>query len=148
MKYEISNGTLLIMPDKNESLVYEDYEKFSVDQSPFKIMEESCKYFGSTYDGRKEGAREILGAQYKLPIIVEDSNNLVVFPTNSPDSDDCVCISLKRVRSYQKVDNNSTKVLFDNGVEIVIPTSYRSFENQISRAARLDLIMRNRKMKK
>lgn len=148
MKYEISNGTLLIMPDKNESLVYEDYEKFSVDQSPFKIMEESCKYFGSTYDGRKEGAREILGAQYKLPIIVEDSNNLVVFPTNSPDSDDCVWISLKRVRSYQKVDNNSTKILFDNGVEIVIPTSYRSFENQISRAARLDLIMRNRKMKK
>lgn len=145
MKYEISNGTLLIMPYENESLVYEDEEKFNINQKPFQIMEESCKYFGSTYEGRKDSAKEILGAQYKLPIIVEDSNNLVVFPTTSPFADDCVWISLKRVKNYKKVDSNSTKIIFDNGIEIVIPTSYRSFENQISRASRLDLIMRNRK---
>ena len=55
MKYEISKGTLAIVPEKDErSLVYEDDEKYIIEESPYKIMEESCKYFGSTYKGRKE----------------------------------------------------------------------------------------------
>ena len=98
MKYEISNGTLAIVPGEEEkSIIYEDDDKFIVDEVPFKIMEDSCKYFGSTYNGRKESARDILGAEYKVPIIVEDSENLIVFPTTSPAAADCVWISLKRV---------------------------------------------------
>ena len=55
MKYEFSNGTLAIVPnEKDNSLVYEDDDRYIVEQTPFKIMEESCKYFGSTYEGRKD----------------------------------------------------------------------------------------------
>ena len=105
MKYEISNGTLAIVPnEKDNSLVYEDEERYLIEDKPFKIMEDSCKYFGSTYEGRKESAREILGAEYKVPIVVEDSENLVVFPTTSPFSEDCVWISLKRLKKFEKVD--------------------------------------------
>lgn len=146
MKYEISDGTLIIVPNNNESLVYEDNERFQVEQSPFQIMEESCKYFGSTYNGRKDSAKDILGAQYKLPILVEDSNNIIVFPTSSPNADDCFWISLNRIKYFEKVNNYSTKVIFDNGVDIIVPVSYRSLENQISRASRLALIMKNRKL--
>ena len=148
MDYEISKGTLAILPNDNDtSLIYEDDERYFVNQTPFQIMEESCKYFGSTYRGRKESAREILGAEYKVPIIVEDSDNLIVFPTTSPKADDCVWISLKRVKSFEKIDSINTKIIFDNNKEIIVPTSYRTIENQISRASRLDLIMRSRKMK-
>lgn len=148
MDYEISKGTLAILPNDNDtSLIYEDDERYFINQTPFQIMEESCKYFGSTYHGRKESAREILGAEYKVPIIVEDSDNLIVFPTTSPKADDCVWISLKRVKSFEKIDSINTKIIFDNNKEIIVPTSYRTIENQISRASRLDLIMRSRKMK-
>lgn len=148
MKYEVSNGTLAIVPNERESsLVYEDDERYIVEQTPFKIMEESCKYFGSTYKGRKDSARDILGAEYKVPIIVEDTNNLIVFPTTSPIADDCVWISLKRVKKFTKIDSYNTKIIFDNNKEIIVPCSYRTIENQISRASRLDLIMRNRKSK-
>ena len=100
MEYEINKGTLAIMPNEvDTSLVYEDEERFLVHQSPFQIMEDSCKYFGSTYEGRKDSARSILGAEYKVPVIVEDTDNLIVFPTTSPKSDDCIWISLKRVKS-------------------------------------------------
>lgn len=146
MKYEVSNGTLAIVPRENESsLVYEDENQYVVEQSPFSIMEDSCKYFGSTYEGRKNGARDILGAEYKVPIIIEDSNNLIVFPTTSPSAEDCVWISLKRVKKIEKVDSFSTKVIFDNNQEIVVDCSYRTVENQLSRASRLDLILRNHK---
>ena len=146
MEYEINKGTLAIMPNENESsLVYEDEDRFLIEQSPFQIMEESCMYFGSTYEGRKESARSILGAEYKVPVIVEDTDNLIVFPTTSPKSDDCIWISLKRVKNFEKIDNSNTKVIFDNNKEIIVPVSYRTLENQISRASRLDFMMRKRK---
>ncbi|MBQ6497627.1 MAG: competence protein ComK [Bacilli bacterium] len=146
MKYEINRGTLAIVPQEDErSLVYEDNESYVVDQKPFSIMEESCKYFGSTYEGRKNGARNILGAEYKVPIVIEDSNNLIVFPTTSPQSEDCVWISLKRVKRIEKMDYNNTKVIFDNDKEIIVNCSYYTIENQLSRASRLDIILRNHK---
>ena len=148
MKYEISRGTLAIVPnDKENSVVYEDEERYIIDDKPFKIMEDSCKYFGSTYEGRKESARDILGAEYKVPIVVEDTDNLVVFPTTSPYSDECVWISLKRLKKFEKVDSCNTKIIFDNNKEIIVPCSFRTIENQLSRASRLDFIMRMRKNK-
>lgn len=146
MKYEVSNGTLAIVPNERESsLVYEDDERYVIEQSPFKIMEDSCRYFGSTYEGRKDSARDILGAEYKVPIVVEDSENLVVFPTTSPNSDECVWISLKRLKKYEKIDACNTRIVFDNNKEIIVPCSYRTIENQVSRASRLDYILRKRK---
>jgi competence protein ComK len=146
MKYEISRGTLAILPNDDEkSVVYEDNERYIVDQTPFNIMEESCLYFGSSYEGRKKGAKNILGAEYKVPIVVEDSENLIVFPTTSPQSKDCSWISLKRIKNIKKVDNYNTKIIFDNDKEIIVDCSFRSLENQLSRASRLDLILRNHK---
>ncbi len=146
MKYEISRGTLAIVPNSEEnSLVYEDDSRYIVNETPFKIMEESCKYFGSTYDGRKDSAKAILGAEYKVPIIIEENNNIIVFPTTSPSSADCVWISLGRIKIFEKIDSSNTKIIFDNNREIIVPCSYRTIENQVSRASRLDLVMRNRK---
>ena len=72
MKYEISNGTLAIVPNEDDnSLIYEDNERFIVEESPFKIMEDSCKYFGSTYKGRKDSAKEILARAFNLESIEE-----------------------------------------------------------------------------
>ncbi len=148
MKYEFNKGTLAIVPNEKESsLIYEDEDRYIINEIPFKIMEESCKYFGSTYNGRKDSAKDILGAEYKVPIIIEDTDNLIAFPTTSPQADDCVWISLKRVKKFLKIDSYNTKIIFDNNKELIVPCSYRTIENQISRASRLDLIMRNRKIK-
>ena len=149
MKYEISKGTLAIIPnDDNNSLVYEDNDRFIVEETSFQIMEESCKYFGSTYKGRKESAKEILGAEYKIPIIIEDSSNLIVFPTTSPTSDDCYWLCLNRIKNIEKVDIYSTRIIFDNNREIIVPCSFRSIENQLSRASRLEFILNKRKLNK
>lgn len=149
MKYEISKGTLAIIPNEdNNSLVYEDNDRFIIEETPFQIMEESCKYFGSTYKGRKDSAKEILGAEYKIPIIIEDSSNLIIFPTTSPTSSDCSWICLNRIKNIEKVDVYNTRIIFDNNREIIVPCSYRSIENQLSRASRLEFIINKRKIHK
>lgn len=144
--YELNEGTLAVIPNGNESsLVYEDDNRYIINDVPMNIMEDSCRYFGSTYEGRRVGAKEILGAEYKVPIIVADSNELIVFPTSSPLSEDCAWISFGRVDRFFKIDDSNTKILFDNGREIIVPCSYRSIENQVSRAARLKFILSKRK---
>ena len=145
-KYEFSKGTLAIVPnDEESSLVLEDNERYIIQNTPFQIMEESCRYFGSSYQGRKDGAKAILGAEYKVPIVIEDSSNLIAFPTTSPFASDCCWISLNRVYNIYKIDNFNTRIVFDNSEEIIVPCSFRSVENQMSRAARLNLVLKNRK---
>lgn len=145
-KYEFSEGTLAIIPnDENSSLIFEDDNRYIVHDKAFNIMEDSCKYFGSSYEGRKDGAKNILGSEYKVPIVINDSSNLIAFPTTSPYSSDCCWISLKRIYNIYKIDNFNTKIVFDNNIEVIVPCSFRSVENQLSRASRLNLILNKRK---
>lgn len=144
--YEITKGTLAVVPlDENYSLVYEDDQCFKVKKTPLKIIEHSCLYFGSSYNGRREGAMNILGGEYKVPVLVNEVDNLIVFPTTSPASSDCVWISLKNLNRIEKEENFRTKVIFNNGKTIEVPISFRTIENQVSRASRLDYFFRNRK---
>lgn len=147
MNYEINEGTLAVIPaEKSKSKVLEDRGEYIIENTPFEILDYSCKYFGSSYEGRKEGTKAILNINYKVPIIVENSRNLIFFPTNSPTSEDCMWISLRNIKCIKEEEFNSTKIEFNNGVKLIIPISKRTIENQVLRASRLDLIMRNRKI--
>lgn len=147
-EYEINEGTLAIIANgKGESRIIEDSNNYVVDQSPFDVMEHSCKYFGSSYEGRKQGSKEVIGANYKLPIIVEDGRNLVFFPTTSIEDEECMWIAVNKIKTYEPFDYNTTKITFYTNQFIIIPLSYRSVQNQIFRATRLSYIINERKKK-
>ncbi len=145
-EYEINDETLAIIPnDMWNSIVIEDDYQFDVTQKPLEIVDYSCKYFGSSYPGRKEGSRNILNSKYKLPVVIEDSRYIIFFPTNSPEDDNCVWISLKNIKDYYKVGPNKTRIEFKNEKSIIVGVSYNSFNNQVMRASRLESIIRNRR---
>ena len=146
--YEINEETLAIMPDDVwSSMVLEDDFKYEVNKTPLEILDYSCKYFGSSYPGRKDGSKNILNSSYKLPILIEDTKNIIFFPTSSPLDDECTWISLSNIKDYRKVGNNKTEILFKNNKVITVNISYYSFNNQVMRASRLESIIRNRKEK-
>lgn len=146
--YEINDETLAIVPDDIwNSIVVEDNCNYEVERKPLEIIDYSCKYFGSSYPGRKEGSKDILNSSYKLPILVEDTRNLVFFPTTSPVDNDCSWISLKNIKEYRRLNNLQTEVEFKNGKIITVDISYNSFNNQVMRASRLESITRNRREK-
>lgn len=149
MEYEINEGTLAVVPlNSSKSKIYEDKKEYIIDNTPFEIIDYSCKYFGSSYEGRKDGTKSILHIEYKVPIVIESSNNLIFFPTSSPYSSDCCWISLKDIKSVKEIENKGTEITFINGKKVIIPVSKRMIDNQILRASRLDLIIRNRKKEK
>ena len=107
------------------------------------IIEESCEYFGSTYSGRHEGTKKLIGVSYKAPIIIEDLNNMIYFPTTSPRLSNCIWIALNNIQKYKGVDGK-TEILFNNNKKLKLNISYGSFDNQVLRATKLDSILRKR----
>lgn len=141
--YEINEGTLaLISKDKFNTKILEDKSTYLIENNSLDILDSSCKYFGSSYEGRKEGSKSIMGCGYKIPIVVEDTMNLVFFPTTSPEDDNCIWIAVNQIKDYQQEKYNMTKIIFKNNEELVVPFSFRSIENQIFRATRLSYILK------
>lgn len=147
-EYEINSNTLMIIPvDKKISKAIEYSEEFLIKKSTMSILDDSCKFFGSSYNGRFEGTKRMIGVNYKSPIVVEESRDIIFFPTSSPRFDNCYWICLNKIETYSKSDNGS-KIIFKNGIEYDIPISYKSLENQILRATLLESKLRDRKMNK
>lgn len=144
-EYEINEGTLAVLSvDDNTSKIMEDENSYIVKQKSFDVMDHSCRYFGSSYEGRRQGAKEIIGANYKLPIIIEDGRNIVFFPTLSADDKECMWIAVNKIKNYEPYDYNTTKIVFFNNTSLIVPLSYRSVQNQIFRASRLSYLLKTR----
>ena len=143
--YEINKYTCAIVNvDKELTKVIESDTDYYINQTSYEIMDNSCQYYGSTCEGRLKGTRMILGSNYKVPIVVEETNNIIFFPIESPTKDDCTWIALNQIKEYEKCEN-LTKVTFSNGKSIIINTSYGCFETQVFRANRLESLINKRK---
>jgi competence protein ComK len=145
MNYEITKYTQIIIPIRQKNTkVIEDDNQFIVKCTPLEIIEHSCEYFGSSFVGRKEGTKKMLGISHKPPIIIEESTKLIFFPTNSPESTDCIWINLERIDKYLKVNSKKSEIVFKNGNKIQFNISYGSLSNQILRATRLKFVLDER----
>lgn len=143
--YEINNDTLAIIPLNNyKSKIIEKDNNFEVNMTPMQIIENSCQFFGSSYQGRFSGTKRLIGVSHKAPIIIEETREIIFFPTNSPRLYDCCWIALNNVDEYKKKNNCST-ILFSTGHLLDLDISYGSLDNQILRAARLESVLRKRK---
>src|SRR5574344_2671602 len=144
--YEISDETLaVIAKNENTSIVYEKNAKFTIDESANKIMEDSCQYFGSTLQGRQIGTTALTGITHKVPIIIEESNELIFFPTTSPRLEQkCGWISYNNIKKITRGKKGAV-IEFKKGVKIASDLSVGVLNNQYLRAARLKLVLKERK---
>ncbi len=142
-KYEINNKTLALKPKDKQTVVYEDKNTFVVDDTVNQIMEESCNYYGSTLEGRKEGASKLLKINYKVPIVIEDVNNIIFFPTSSPRKKECIWISLNNIKDYYQ-KNGMIVIVFNNNKKIKVKESYKVIDTQILKATRLGCLIQER----
>ncbi len=143
--YEVNNKTCAVIGINDEvTKIVEKDDDYFVNKNSYSVMEDSCQYYGSSCDGRIKGTKMILGSNYKVPIVVEESSDMIFFPTESPFSDKCVWISLNNIESYEK-SNGFTKVNFGDGKEIIVKMSVSAFEMQVLRSNRLGAILKKRR---
>lgn len=135
--YEINPYTMMIRPMGDHSEVIEAGARYLTSCRPFDIVKRSCEYFGSSYSGRREGTKQLIGITHKAPIMVDPYTSIYLFPTASPASPQCAWISHDFIASYEKNGSYSTIITFQNNESFELPISFYSLENQVSRTAML-----------
>ncbi|WP_226644772.1 competence protein ComK [Mesobacillus subterraneus] len=140
-EYEINPFTMIIIPEEYGSRIYsrviELEEEYLSPFRPIDVVKKSCKYFGSSYEGRKEGTKQLTGITHKTPIIIDPISSIYFMPTSSPTKQDCIWVSHEHVLFHKKVDAHSTQVTFRNKKTLILPVSHHSFENQLLRTSLL-----------
>lgn len=143
--YEINYDTLAIIPISSKlSKVVEKEDTFIVNKAATEIIDDSCRYFGSTFKGRSEATKNLIGINYKSPIIIEETRDIIFFPTGSPRFNNCYWISLNNIKTSNKI-NKYSSIIFINDYELELNISYESLKNQILRATLLESIIKKRR---
>lgn len=145
--YIINCDTIAIIGiDNTTCRVIEKDNEIIINKNCFSVIEESCLYYGSSYQGRVDASNMLISNSYKVPIVVENINNLVFFPTISPNSNLCMWISIEKIlNNVVDEDTKSCKLIFKNNVEILTNLSSYSMENQMLKSYMLHSIMDSRK---
>lgn len=145
--YIINSNTIAVIGiDNNTCKVIEIDDEKIIYKSSFSVIEDSCLYYGSSYQGRVDAANVLISNSYKVPIVVESVNNLVFFPTISPNSSLCMWISIDMVfNNIVDKDTNSCRIIFKNNKEIKTNLSKYSMENQMLKSYMLYSVMKSRK---
>ena len=144
--YEINKNTLAIIPiNENKSKIYEKNRNFYIYENSMQIIKNSCGFFGSSYDGRVKGTQSMVKIKSKVPIIIEEFNEIIFFPTSSPRINNCCWINYNHVDKYIELDNN-TLIFFKDGSSIELPISVNIIDNQMTRALKLHMAIIERKI--
>lgn len=143
--YEINKNTLAIIPiNENKSKIYEKNNHFYVLENSMQIIKRSCGFFGSSYEGRVEGTKNMIKINSKVPIIIEEFNEIIFFPTTSPRLDICCWINYNHVERYIELEKN-TLIFFKDGTSLELPISVNIIDNQMTRALKLHMAIIERK---
>jgi len=145
-EYEINAETLLIIPfGKGKSKVYEYNEEFVINMSSLDIIKHSCLYFGCSYEGRKDSAKSFIGVDMKVPIIIEESRNIIFFPTNSCINKNSIWVSYQNLLKYYKLNDFSTILYFKKNKSYKVDVKYKLVDNQVIRCMKLNTFLCKRK---
>jgi len=144
--YLINRFTMAILPGENRYIteVLELEQDLTVGKRPMDVIDQSCRYFGSSYNGRKEGTKDLMGITHKPPIVIDPTNSIYFFPTTSSTRPHCAWLSHSFVKEYVGTKEDNTCITFTNGKVITLPMSVGSFENQLFRTAQLRTIISSR----
>ncbi|QFT88296.1 Competence transcription factor [Bacillus sp. THAF10] len=138
-EYEINEFTMVIFPFEWEGKLFakvlEEEQEIYVSLSPIKIIENSCKFYCSSFEGRKQGTKTVSGYTHKPPIVIDQMNDIFFFPTASPTNENCIWVSLHYAYEYNSTPSANTHVTFPNNTSVEIPVSKTSFETQVYRTS-------------
>lgn len=143
--YEIDLSTLMLIGiDDSRTLVVTLEKDFIVDECAKKIIDNSCKYFGSTLVERIKATQRVVNIRSKVPIIIENSRNIIFFPLKSCREKSNIWISFNNLVRYEKKDDVTYLYFKENKVQ-KLDFSYYIIDNQVTRSLLLDYEMNKRR---
>lgn len=133
-EYEINSSTLMLeYVDENSTKIYEFSDEFIVNQNILNIVENSCNFYGCSFEGRVYASKKILNTNIKLPIVVEDLKKIIFFPTKASYRIGCKWLAYNNIDKIERVgkSNKLTRIYFCNGLVNDVKVSYEIIYRQM-----------------
>ncbi|MBS4219043.1 competence protein ComK [Bacillus sp. FJAT-49711] len=147
--YVINTDAKVILNQYDEfgslcSLVFEGEDIYSVKASPLTIVKKSIEYYGHSLQGAIAGAKSALGKISMPPVKISGKLGIYWFPVKSIMHEDHIWISIDHIADYYALSDKTVTVIFHDGSDIAVESSYNSFERKVNRALKYKNIMVNR----
>lgn len=99
-----------------------------------KILNYSCIYYGSSLKGRLMCSKNVLNTQNRLPIVISEQKQIVMFPIK--ENNNILWLNFKLIKDYVKEDDG-VKITFKNEVVKNFNISYTILNNQMLKCSKL-----------
>lgn len=142
--YLITNKTIALLKRGKKTLIYDVDKVVVINKTINKIIDLSCNYYGSSLEGRKKSAKNILNQKYKIPIVIDEVNNLILIPLNNPRLEDCLYVVVNKIVDYYELEDNLV-IMCVNNQEFKTKMSKKTLEKLIISAFKLNNILNHRK---
>ena len=143
--YEIDLSTVMLIGiDEFKTKVVTLDSEFIIDIDSKKIIDNSCKFFGSSLNDRINMTKRLVNVSSKSPIIVEDSRNIIFFPLKSTRDKFNIWNSFNNLEKYVK-NGDKTMFIFKDKKQVEIDFSYYIIDNQVTRSLMLDYELKKRR---
>ena len=143
--YEIDLSTVMLIGiDEFKTKVVTLDSEFIIDIDSKKIIDNSCKFFGSSLNDRINMTKRLVNVSSKSPIIVEESRNIIFFPLKSTRDKCNIWISFNNLEKYVK-NGDKTMFIFKDKKQVEIDFSYYIIDNQVTRSLMLDYELKKRR---
>jgi competence protein ComK len=107
-----------------------------VDRPPLHLLDDTLKYIGFDLRGAIAGAKFILNKTVKCPIIVNPYQNVCLFPSKSPQKQDCIWFNPDHIVNT-KANGNNTEVELSNDHFMLVDAKLTAFNNKLQTANQL-----------
>lgn len=132
--YIINNDTIMFYRDINfkHTVIFHNNDKIYIRSCVSKVINASIKTYNSNFF-TKDLIKKVLCTDDKLPIVIDITNDVIIFPTHSYRNKECVWINFSQVKYIRRAPNNHTAIYFINGKKYLINKSFYSMKNQINK---------------
>ena len=135
--YEINLSTLMLIGIDSQSTRVVSYDDdFICPFSSKDIINNACKFFGSSINDCVKKTSRLLYISSKSPIIIEEFRNIIFFPLKSVKEKCNIWISFSNLEKYEK-NGTATMFYFKGGKKISLNFSYYIIDNQVTRSMML-----------
>ncbi|MDT4052095.1 competence protein ComK, partial [Staphylococcus arlettae] len=136
-KYVIKKGDMVIQPIDTKERKYGGTRILKYKQQieevkdrTHKIIERSCRFYGSSYHFKKEDTIRITGIISKPPILFTPLFPTYFFPTHSDRKDENAWINIHYVQHIKRLKDRKCKITFVDEQTLNIDISAHSMRHQ------------------
>lgn len=142
--YLITTNTVALLKRKSKTIIYNVDNYQVINKSINKVLEYNCNFYGSSLLGRKKCAQNLLEIKYKVPIIIDEMNDIVLINLNNNRKDNCLYLVTNKIIDYkEKIDKLEISCINKNIFNVNL--SKNNLERMIINAIKLNNILKWRK---